>query len=308
MRVGLYAPDSTIPNLALMKLSAYHKLKHDMVSWYSPTDTYDKVYISKIFTFTKLDFNEQPFIKGVEYGGSGYSLNTELPLVIDDISPDYSIYPKFKQALGFTTRGCIRKCWFCSVYEKEGMIKPYRSIEQIVGDRKEVLLLDNNILAHEHGIKQIERLTEMQVKVDFNQGLDFRLIDKAVARLLAKINWLVPLRIACDSIDYIGKVVEVISLLRWYNVTPSRYCVYVLAVDFLSTWKLICILKGLFIDPYVQIYKDRDNTEPEKTVKELGMWVNQKRMFRSMSFYSFLKVRNSLKYFEKHIGTIKAWS
>ena len=52
MRIGLIAVDSNYPNLALMKISGWHKAVGDTVEWYNPFDDYDMVYMSKIFSFT----------------------------------------------------------------------------------------------------------------------------------------------------------------------------------------------------------------------------------------------------------------
>ena len=57
MNIGLLAVDSTYPNLALMKISAYHKQQGDIVDWYNPFNQYDIVYMSKIFSFTE-DFGQ----------------------------------------------------------------------------------------------------------------------------------------------------------------------------------------------------------------------------------------------------------
>ena len=53
MNIGLHDSDATgFPNLALMKLSAWHKAQGDHVEWWNPLFPYDRVYSSKVFTFT----------------------------------------------------------------------------------------------------------------------------------------------------------------------------------------------------------------------------------------------------------------
>ena len=133
-RIGLIDVDSSrFPNLALMKLSAYHRLRGDSVEWYSPFgERYDKVYMSKVFSFTPdydLAINANEVIKG----GTGYCINlengvevfnTDKDLIlrndIEHIYPDYSLYNITDTAYGFLTRGCPRGCQFCIVKNKEG--------------------------------------------------------------------------------------------------------------------------------------------------------------------------------------------
>ena len=134
MRIGLIDVDSTnFPNLALMKLSAYHRLKGDSVEWYMPfAERYDKVYISKVFSFTP-DYDLCVNADRVVRGGIGYCIsfkngrevfnkaeNIVLPNEIEHIYPDYSLYNITDTAYGFLTRGCPRSCDFCIVGKKEG--------------------------------------------------------------------------------------------------------------------------------------------------------------------------------------------
>ena len=155
MKIGLYNIDSKMPNLALMKISSYHKLTGDEVLWCNPLEfhLFDKVYASSIFTYSNKGYIQNGFI----IGGTGFDVKSKLPQEIDDCEQDYSLYPDFKRAIGFLTRGCIRRCPECFVPEKEGFIRPYRDIEDVAQGRKEIILLDNNVLACEHGLKQIEK-------------------------------------------------------------------------------------------------------------------------------------------------------
>lgn len=112
MRIGLLDVDHTgFPNIALGKISRYHKSKGDTVEWYNPLLEYDKVYLSKIFTFTP-DYGYYINSREVEKGGTGYDLHKILPEDIDRLQPDYSIYPQVDShtAYGFLTRGCPNKC------------------------------------------------------------------------------------------------------------------------------------------------------------------------------------------------------
>lgn len=151
MKVGLIDVDGhNFPNIALMKISAYHKSLNDHVEWYTPFEHYDIVYLSKVFSFSE-DYKYPIYADQIIYGGTGYQiknnngtecfnmydqefnkfLTTKNTLIahgiylidpIEHIYPDYSIYPDIKDtAFGFLTRGCPRGCKFCHVAEKEGM-------------------------------------------------------------------------------------------------------------------------------------------------------------------------------------------
>lgn len=127
-------------------------------------DEYDIVYSSKIFDFTP----ENPWLPpNAIKGGTGYDVKSELPRYIDNQYPDYSIYPECDYAIGFLTRGCIRSCPWCVVPEKEGKIRPYREWHEIVRpDTNKLVLMDNNILACEHGIEQLRQLSQTQYYID----------------------------------------------------------------------------------------------------------------------------------------------
>ena len=170
MKIGLFDIDSKYHNLALMKLSAYHKRKGDEIELYNPlfTKTYDRIYISKIFT--EFHINEcyipENFYRA---GGSGFDLETKLPRETEHIMPDYSLY-NLDYFLGFTTRGCIRNCKFCIVPEKEGKIKEHAEVEEFLNPKSNVVvLLDNNFLALPSHIKKLQLFNDKGWRIDFNQ-------------------------------------------------------------------------------------------------------------------------------------------
>ena len=132
MKIGLYDVDSKIPNLALMKLSAWHKKQGDEVELYFPLKKYDKIYASQIFTWSK------PQYKFNELGGSGSEKwETVLPNGIEHIYPDYLLY-HCEYAMGFTSRGCIRNCPFCIVRKKEGLIHATNDIYEFWNGQKKI--------------------------------------------------------------------------------------------------------------------------------------------------------------------------
>lgn len=289
-KIGLFDYENTnYPNLVLMKLSAYHKSKGDSVEfWNGPMVKYDKVYASKIFTWTK----ENKYLpKKIKKGGTGFfdsmdSKNSKktppnLPDKIEHICPDYSLYPNIKKtntSYGFLTRGCPNNCPWCFVPKKEGKIRKHADIDEFT-KHKNVILMDNNVLAHDHGIHQIEKIAKMGLKIDFNQGLDARRIDKSIAKLLSKVKWLSPLRMACDSSSYMGDLRKAIELLRWYDVTPRNYFIYVLIKDIPSALERIKFLKGMAVTPFAQPYRDLKGTTPKRELRDFARWVNTHRSF-----------------------------
>lgn len=136
MNIGILAVDSNFPNLALMKISAYHKARGDQVEWYNPLCKYDKVYAAKVFTFTP-DYNYYINANQIEKGGTGYDIEKVLPIEVDRLQPDYSIYNiDSNLSYGFLTRGCPNRCKWCVVPKKEGKISPYMDIEEITAGRR----------------------------------------------------------------------------------------------------------------------------------------------------------------------------
>ena len=284
IRVGLHTADGTkFPNLALMKLSSWYKSRGDYVEWYNVEGEYDLVYSSKVFTFSPEPKIDHPV---VICGGSGYGTGLELPQEVEHSCPDYDLYPT-DYSLGFLTRGCNRKCKHCFVPDSEGMIRAHTDIEEFARHR-DVVLMDNNVLAHPHGISQIEKIIELDLKVDFNQGIDARLIDDSVAKLLGKVKWLNPVRLACDHKSQVPSIAKAVELLRWHNVTPRRYFCYVLVEDLEDAIERVKFLKALNVDPFAQPFRDKDNNEPLKILKKFARWVNHKAEYNSRTWDEYL--------------------
>ena len=283
MKIGLVDVDNkNFPNLALMKISAWHKQKGDQVEFVKDTGWYDTVYKSKVFTFTP-DIKISCVINGETIiGGTGYNIKSKLPEEIDQIIPDYSLY-NCEHAYGFITRGCPNKCEWCIVPEKEGTIKPYSSIHHFIGDKKTAIIMDNNILASDYGIRQIEEIIRLGIKVDFNQGLDSRLIDDAMAKLLSKVKWLHPVRLECENAASFNALHKAVEALRWRNVRPSRYFVYTLVKDVDEAMDRVKRIKGIYCEPFCQPYRNfKTNEEPTKEQKRFSRWVNITSIFNSV--------------------------
>lgn len=238
MKIGLhdaereYLKNKHFPNYALMKISAWHKTQGDTVEWWNPLCRYDRVYSSKVFDFTPVD----PYLpENAVRGGTGYRdipMDKTLPLEVDDMFPDYSIYPECDYAIGYLTRGCPNNCRWCIVPKKEGGIKPYRSWKELVRqDTDKLVLMDNNILACKYGISQLEGLIGSGYRIDLNQGMDARLVTEQVADILSRLSWIRFIRFSCDQKSQIEPVKHTVELLAERGVRPYRIFIYLLVTE-----------------------------------------------------------------------------
>lgn len=201
-RIGLIDVDShNYPNLALMKLSAWHKGQGDVVEWYDPFgDRYDVVYKSKVFSLTR-DYLQIINADKIVQGGSGYAIklvdgieiydnnaDDSLPAAVEHIRPDYALYGIKDTAYGFLSRGCPRGCSFCHVASKEGR-KSYKvaDLSEFWSGEKNIVLCDPNILACPQHEDLLQQLADSGAYVDFNQGLDIRLMTNRMAELVSRI-------------------------------------------------------------------------------------------------------------------------
>ncbi len=248
------------PNLALMKLSAYHKTKGDEVFLNFPLCQPDKTYASCVFSWHKPSLIEETII----VGGSGINLYTWLPNEIEHIMPDYSLYPNIDFSMGFTSRGCIRNCPFCLVRRKEGSIRAWASVREFLNPLlKRLILLDNNLFAAENCEDTLNDLVELQVETDINQGLDIRLLTDKLVDYLKRIKVKI-YRFAFDDIAYEKQVRQGIGLLLKAGISPRKLAFYVLvgyqndetAIDRMK------LLASYGVDVYPMIYKGQNGKEP----------------------------------------------
>ena len=298
---------STIyPNLALCKISAWHKAQGHDVVWYDPmfTGHCNKVYVSKIFNFTPdIDFliDADEVIKG----GTGYDLKVTLPEEIDMTQPDYSIYPLVPKdtAYGFLTRGCPNRCKWCVVPTKEGAIRPYMDVDNIATPtRRKLVLMDNNILAAgDYAKVQLQKIIDRGYRVDFNQAMDARLVTDEYARLLAQIRWIDSrIRFGCDMTAQIKDCERAMELINSYGYTGQYFLYTMLNDDFdecysrINHWwkknqELVAQHRKSRVYPYAQPYRDPHN--PDRPIpqwqKDMAGWVNKKMLFEKISFEEF---------------------
>ena len=279
--IALHDSDNTtFPNLALMKLSAACKRLGKDTELYVHGKQYEKIYSSKVFSFSAENAPHDAVM-----GGWGREEAGDLPDSIEHMCPDYELY-EANFSLGFLTRGCPNTCSWCIVPNKEGGIRPHADFIEFVR-HKHAVFMDNNVLACDHGIKQIEKLARTDIKVDFNQGLDSLRIDDSVARRLARLKWAAPLRLACDTESAKEPVRKAVELLRWHNTTPRQYFCYVLIKDVESALERIKFLKGIYVDPFAQPYIPPSGEMPSRELRRLARGVNTKALFKNMSWEDY---------------------
>ena len=284
MKVLLLNIDSKLPNIALEKIALYHK---DDEIIYDPIrlQEADKVYVSCIFTKNKHKVDNYVGLRpDVIAGGTGYDMNVKLPPEIEGMKP--------KINYGFTTRGCIRKCPFCMVWQSEGGIKATGDIYDI-WDRKSktITLLDNNILAMPSHFKFIcWQIREANLRVDFNQGLDIRLLTPELCKELKAIKTSGELRFAFDHPSLENTIREKVALLKEHT-GGSRYFFYVLVgynTTFDEDLHRCNVIKELGCRAYVMRYEASAN---EQKYIRLAAWANQIWTFCKYSFEDFCTKR-----------------
>jgi hypothetical protein len=286
MNVGLIDVDGhNFPNLALMKISAYHKSRGDSVEWCLPIKPYDIVYQSKVFDDTySADINWQPIADKIIKGGTGYGLDNQLPAEIEHMYPDYSLYSELTKdtAYGFLTSGCPRGCKFCIVASKEGRRSvKVADLSELWSGQKNIKLLDPNILACRENLDLLNQLADSKAYVDFTQGIDIRLTNDANIEALNRIK-LKEIHFAWDNPkDDLKPYFERYKSLARHKPHGRYGAVYTLT-NYGSTidedLHRIYTLRDMGFDPYVMVY---DKPNAPKEVKRLQRWCNNRLIFRT---------------------------
>jgi hypothetical protein len=280
MNDGLVAVDSKMMNLALMKLSAWHKAQGDKVEWYNPMmPTPDRLYVSKLFDFTP-DFQYAPDCEIVK-GGTGYAEVTQLPPEVDSCDPDYGLYPAADYSIQFFSRGCIRKCPFCRVPDFEGAIRPVKPMA-LNPRGKRIEIFDNNFFASPAWPEAIEWLKEAGQPVVFSQGIDVRIFKPEHADALNSLKHFKRIKLAWDNPkqDLRPQLEEVTR-----HIKPHNLMCYVL-IGYWSTPEedlyRVETLRGLKIDPFVMPYDKAD-----KYQRRFTRWANHKAIYRTVKWEEY---------------------
>lgn len=309
MRIGLIDVDGhNFPNIPLMKISAWHKQQGDEVVWYEPlihgfpNEPLDKVYMSKVFSFTP-DYEYYINANEIIKGGSGYcislvdgkevfdkSKDIELPYDVENIYPDYSIYyDKISEvkdtAYGFLTRGCPRGCDFCHVADKEGKCSvKVADLNMFWNGQKNIKLLDPNITACKWWKSLFQQLIDSKAWIDFTQGIDIRVMTDEKAEMLKQMK-IKQVHFAWDRWE--DKDIVVPRFKRFKEITQwdkRKLSVYVLTnydTTHEQDLERIYILRDLGYWPYVTVY-NKEQLPKGHITRKLQRWVNMRAVFEKI--------------------------
>lgn len=305
MRVLLINADCEF-NLAIRKMYTYYTNRGDVVAMQDlhlpgyphkrivtiDGSFYDMVAISNVFEVNA----DKVIVEGcntVLYGGIG-SRNSlaQLPLEIEECEPFY--YPDEDMSWGFITRGCVNKCYFCKVPTHEGLLREYRTVEQVVKHKK-VRFLDNNILAYDKHMEVFQKLIDMGVKVDFNQGLDFRRANDENMAMLAKLNYIDRYIFAFDDWKYRPLWEEKIQTIKRHIPQDWKIRLYVYvnpAMPLSDTVNRIEWCREHKCLPYIMRDFSCHESEHKDFYTDLAAYCNQPAFFKKMSFEEFLLKRH----------------
>ena len=297
-RIGLIDVDGrNFPNIPLMKLSAFHKAQGDFVEWYMPFgERYDIVYMSKVFSFTP-DFKDAINADKVVKGGTGYAIHLEngkevyrpeldrpLSPEVEHVYPDYSLYPRLTKdtAYGFLTRGCPRGCEFCIAGKKEGLCsRKVADLSEFWRGQKRIVLCDPNILACPDWRDLIAQLKASGAGIDFNQGLDIRLMTEDKAKAIADLR-IKEIHFAWDRYEDRDIILPRLKLYADIAIhrPHSHIAIVYTIVNFNTTLDQdldrIYTLRDMGYWPYVMVY---NKANAPKVYARLQGWVNNRIIF-----------------------------
>lgn len=292
MKVGIVQVDGKYPNLALMQITKYHEQLGDHVEWWKgPLFLYDKVYASKIFSFSKLPIG---LPADASIGGTGIDFYNRLPEEIASCGISYSLYPDCNYHIGFSMKGCRFNCKFCCVPKKEGKPKVINSIDELLinpnGGNK-LMLLDNDFFGGQDWKINLERIIELNLKVCFVQGLNIRIITPDQAQLLAKCKYTNSkfnqkyLTFAWDRFND-RKLIEKGILICNEAGIPCNHMQFFVLIGFDTTpeqdMERVMFLRSLGCMPYAMPFNKDDEYQ-----KSFTRWVNHRATFKKCSFEEY---------------------
>lgn len=290
--------DKCFPNIALMKLSAWHKSIGDSVEWYDPLFSYDIgiCYLSKVFSFSEEpDFciNANKIMRG----GTGYcislvdgievfdkSKNTNLSAEIESAFPDYSIYNVTDTAYGFMSRGCPRGCGFCHVKDKEGLCSyKVANLSSFWNGQKFIELMDPNTLACKEWKHILQQLIDSKAYINFNQGVDIRLLTTEKLEYLRQVK-IKYIHFSWDNYNDKEMIVPKFEVLKkvtgWNRGKVSVYVLCNFDTTIEQDLERIYFLRSLNFQPYVMLY-DKEHLQKGHILKKMQRWCNNKFIFWS---------------------------
>jgi hypothetical protein len=308
-----------------MKLSGWHKSKGDDVTLkmdYANLQRYEKVYISKVFTKTKVP--EKILLQpNVSYGGTGffYSHAPALPDEIEHCFPDYGLYDNYvceqlyrgvkpsalkcfmDYSIGFLTRGCFRRCGFC-VNKKYKRCETHSPLDEFYdASRTKIMLLDDNILAHPDWALIFEGLQGLGKPFCFKQGMDIRLITPYFAQIIDRARYDGDLLFAFDDIADAELIERNMALLREHtnkDIKIYLFCGYdrngvydndFWLADIENIFKRLAILGKYQIKPYLMRYEKYQKSSYAGIYKNLAAYCNIGGLFNAISFSEFCEIQ-----------------
>lgn len=301
MKIGLIDVDGhNFPNLPLMKLSAYHKQRGDMVEWYSPLTAWgnplDVVYMSKVFTFSS-DYLYPINAENIICGGTGYFYpdgGRELPIEAEHIYPDYSLYPELTKdtAYGFLTRGCPRGCDFCIVGKKEGTKSvKVADLSEFWKGQKNIVLLDPNMFACREWKNLSQQLIASEAWIDFSQGCDIRIMTEEKVEYLKQMK-IKRIHFAWDRYEDKDKIIPKFKMFKEMTGWDKRKLTVYVLTNFNTTHEQdlerIYILRELGFWPYVMIF-EKEKLHRDHVTRKLQRWVNMRPIFETVPYFEDYK-------------------
>lgn len=283
MLVNVLTPDSKMPNLAAMKISAYHKQLGDKVTlnfpWFAGTSA-DLTYASVLFQGT-------PDPAADLVGGPKYP-EGKLPPEMDRMRPDYTLYPKIDYSMGYTYKACPRTCDFCIV-PKQQNDDIHRSIWDFHDSRfKKICLMNNNTLADPSWRETFGEIIDAKLTIVDQNGYDARLITEEAASWFAKVRFEKSVHLAWDFIEHEIDVLTGICNLK--KAIPSmfrskRVATYVL-IGHGSTPEedlhRVLVLDAMRAEPFVMPYDRAD-----KYQQKFARWVNARQIFKTVQWKDY---------------------
>lgn len=303
------------PNLALMKLSGYYKElgnRVELVEDYKDISIYDKIIISKVFSFTQIPID---ILKNsrISKGGTGFFPNGDGPVLdiqIEHHFPDYHLYDQFiekqykkgingnhysdylEYSIGFTTRGCFRKCEYCVNKNSSKVVRHSKVDEFLDKDRPKIYLWDDNFLGFSKWEEVIDELENTNKPFQFRQGLDVRLLNINKAKRLAKTKYNGDFIFAFDDLKDKNIIEQKLQLWREYSSKTTK--LYVLCAYYSQDiFDVIGLLDRIKINmsfgclSYVMRFEKYKESKFRSIYTELTRWCNQPKIFKKMSFREF---------------------